>query len=981
MNWDDWQEYLCELIGWTGQSGGVLLLSPRRADEDLTEEQAEELAVEVHDRLFNDYRGTAADVLRSLAVGDAAQALPLLYISAWLARQQEDSVAFWPHFDNLIVRGSLATRTVQGTLAPLITSLWWKLHREWGVYRPQEGPVNVKWPQAHAGLTEGEEELLARLLVRHVGKSAEPPEILFDDPLEMLALLRVLLQISANAPRRLERLVFGSDGPGLIVAALAQSSLLAAWPPDIEDLHHAPLPHPSPPFIKLTLDPFEMSVVLPDGSLPGYSLSDAIFGDARVVLDCSYFAGSNQTRYKAAMWPITSIPWPRDVVLRAEQSVLSLRVPNSPFGASRSGALMFDAGDGRLTRKWWPNREYLLVLQSSDNPNWLSGLFIGAEILTVAQLGDLEVKVVAAVARDVALLDADAASRHLEEMELEIDRSGAAISLPDLSSLYSAEVLTWGGWLVSDGRHPQYQADNSPALIVRNSWRTGVDLNLCRREDDGTDVTVASAQIPERTHQEPVVLRLPVLPAAHYVVKGTGPPSHFNLVEDAEPPEGRLDVELALNRSSEHMASDDMRRFEAVGLTIKAWPSASVAMTVNTEAGSRFWMLRCSSAGRREVTASEVQLDSDILWAEVQCSAWLSKSNTLRLELRPHIPTDGWTVQDGVFQAHVRGASTGQDYQAAFVPTRPWLSDPLVVESSLNADGELRVKIPASFSGWLVIGDSDAAWFLCELGDIEIEYSGDDIREAVDRIWELPNLLLDARSDRSSGPPIVALYGLSRLAQTASIPEVDRPVPDPLVKLIDGYQSARTVQFSVGGEAFAGRLLPAADTLVLMGRSYPVELELTDSEQTLTFLGLDRPCICGHCDSVMPGRSWGRSHKCVSDPSIVTSFPPSMVVSPTVDWASVIETVKLKFLDCVESESEPSEPQLRAIWETLQETFRESSIEGKTPAGWIGGSADGWMALYSINEGGILVTDLDQVWEKVEAYQAGITAFSGLNQC
>lgn len=99
-----------------------------------------------------------------------------MYLSAWIARQQEDAHAFWPPFRDAVIRNRLSSQTVQQSLAPLITTLWTKAHRQLALYRPQEGYVHVKWPQAHAGLTEGDTQLLAGTVVKNAGALDEPPD-------------------------------------------------------------------------------------------------------------------------------------------------------------------------------------------------------------------------------------------------------------------------------------------------------------------------------------------------------------------------------------------------------------------------------------------------------------------------------------------------------------------------------------------------------------------------------------------------------------------------------------------------------------------------------------------------------------------------------------------------------------------------------------------------------------------------------------
>ena len=131
-----------DLVGLGSESRRVYLLVPQPGRSDLSEEEAQDLASAIHYRLFGPPYNHRRQLER-LARMSASFSFPILYYSAWLIRQQEDMPVFWHNFHRAVVRNKLALATVQQQLAPLITNLWWKLHRECGIYRPNEGPSKV----------------------------------------------------------------------------------------------------------------------------------------------------------------------------------------------------------------------------------------------------------------------------------------------------------------------------------------------------------------------------------------------------------------------------------------------------------------------------------------------------------------------------------------------------------------------------------------------------------------------------------------------------------------------------------------------------------------------------------------------------------------------------------------------------------------------------------------------------------------------
>jgi len=646
MNWEDWKVFLGELVGLSASGRKVYLLVPASGPE-LTEEKGQDLAQAVHQFLFSGY-STAESKLRLLATKPALESLPILYLSRLIAYQQEDIHAFWPPFRNAVIRNKLSDQTVQQRLAPLLTALWMKCHRELGIYRPQEGRVHVKWPQAHAGLTGGEKELVTNLVVAaNTVITDEPPDELYAEPYEFLGLLRNWLQPQYHVSKRLSRLISGPDGPALLVAELAQNLLIDEWPPDkTSDLNIVTGKTPSP-YVRMGLDPLRLSVVLPAGSLPGYTMLEVYYSDNRVQLETSH--SEHQTSYKPYEWPIVRLPWASEVVLKSHDSTIKLKVtPWCPLRHNHFDLMMFDANTGRSMRQWYPNRHYILLGSQQELPNWLYRLFENVDLVDSGRIGDLEMMALSAVGRNIGDdLNRESILDFIEEMEGEIDKAGAQITLPDYDKLVQPDMRFVGGLPVTESQYPTYLVGHEPLVSIWNIKGKEFDILVYKRQDDGREVLYDSIKL-NSTSSEPVVFSLPTLEEGFYVIRGLNAPKYLNLVPGVNyRPIYNMQVNLRLLHDEQVISLDDMRHFQSQGIEIRSWPFSRVALKVQTETGTQSFPIRMDGEGKRIVRANEVNLPSTTKWVKLRGGAWLVQSETVELILRPYVAPNDWNISDG----------------------------------------------------------------------------------------------------------------------------------------------------------------------------------------------------------------------------------------------------------------------------------------------------------------------------------------------
>lgn len=984
MDWAKWADFLEELVGLGSGGQKVYLLVPKLGRRDLSKKQGEELADVVHKRIFSSY-SSAKQQLQRLFKQSSKECLPLLYLSAWIARQQEDAHAFWPPFQALVVRNKLSAQTVQQSLAPLMSTLWTKAHRELGIYRPQEGYVHVKWPQAHAGLTREEIQLLARIVARYSGASNEPPDDLYGEPSEFLALLRIWLQSESHVSRRLSRLIFGQDGPASVVAELTQKLLLQLWPPeDISAI--APLGRKlRPTFIRLDLHPIRLSVVVPAGSVPGYAILQAHYAGNEVQLETSYYEHTSMTSYKSYECPVVSMPWSSEVILTGCESPVRMRViPECPFTKGRFGLIMFDPATGRCVRRWRPNRHYWLLTGSVDIPSWVGKLFVDIEIEDAGLMAGLDVIILSAMGRDiVGELGKDGALQVLQEMEEDLNKSATLITLPDYDELLQPELTYSGGLPITHGRYPVYLEGDSPLLVVKNMPESDIALSLYNRDDTGHESPVASVFLDGMNHPEPAILELPELTKGFYVIrsKSLSEPSYFSLTSELpQIPDFSMDVSIRLLRADEVVNVDDMRHFESQGVEVISWPYARVMFKVSTEAGSRGYPIRMDSNGRKVVRTHDVDLPQTAKWAKIQANAWLAISEAIEIVLRPYVAPDDWILEGRKLIAKIRGVDSGTGCVLAIIPDKPWKASISESQGKVGADSQIDIDVPVMpISGWIILMDNaySGALLFSRIGEADIVYDIEDFQTLYCSEFILPCYLttVELADDRLHQMCCLAL--LASLAQQARIPSRTDPQPENLTNFIHGLQPVafRTIELA-GAWQHKEATLECGDgpsghgSLKVDGGRFTVYVDPGGPEIKLTWLEDSSPCVCGSCGRVMTQQQW-QWHR---HGNSVTLLPREFFAKPLVNWPSVIDLVERSLLDAIAKKSASAPHGLDAIWASLQYSFRERTINrSMSPEEWVKSIFTSWRNLFRVVNGAKPDYDWASLWGSVEQYEDALT--------
>lgn len=981
MGWVEWTDRLSELVGLATDGRRALLLVPKKG-ADLSEEGGWELADDVHARLFSG-RTSCMSELRKLSRAPAIHSLPLLYLSAWLVRQQEDAHSFWPYFKDAVVRGRMESVY---HLGPYLTSLWRNMHRDLGIYRPREGYVHIKWPLAHAGLTDGELKLISRAVVGSCGLSEQPPDMLYAEPEEFLSFLRLLLRRESHLPSRLRRLLGEADATAMVVAELSQRLILRSWPPESVRADEAEegLAIASP-YFRFQDNPPRLDLVLPSGKIDRYTSVEIRCDDTEVRLETSHQGLSPTTQYESHEWQIATVPWSRDMLLTGS-GIDNVQIPVRPlypFGDGHSGAMMFDASSGRYIRRWRPNRRFILVT-GAGVPNWAPELFTDIELMSPMSIGGVQLAVLSAIGRDVVTeLGYREASILLDRMEEELENSGALVTLPDVNDLIRPEVSLCGGLPLDDDQYPSYLSSGKPDVLVRGIPSEGLTISVFRREDDGRESVVGSVQLSGDTTGPDAVIHLPEIPDGSYVIRGPHEPTYFRLYSATrENRSAEMHIGLRLLCIDPTIASDDIRHFENGGVRIDAWPGASCWLRMVSEAGALAYRVLVGSDGHRIIRASEFDIPPVSRWIRIDATAWLAKSNTIELAVRPYVPTDGWSVHDGHITATVRGAEQGTEYKLSVLSENPLETPTLWQRGLVGVDMTLREMLPyLPENGWVIItgSESDSIWLVGRIGNPARKYSTKDLQEIYNYGSERQELPTRAELADDTLQQMCCVLRTAELARSARIPRDTSPVPSELISIVmnHGVMDSVPIRLSSSwnyGSATLEFPTKVAGTALLCvdGERYRVAPVSQRESAQLQFAEPSPPCLCGDCRRLMTQERW-HTHRCTKHSLIVlrTRFRAVQVF----DWPSIVRGLTGLLRDAVRKPPEKFPARLEPIWAILQKLFRERRIEDTmSPEEWINGTFLAWQELYRLVNGGEATLDWASVWRSIEGFHGVLIA-------
>ncbi len=981
--WQQWVTTIVALVGIDTAEQEVVLLAPLFGQSDLSESQAQDLADAIHSALF--CRGCSPESrLQRLLIEPAQLSLPLLYYSAWMLRNQEHSRAFWSSFCSHVVRERLAQATVQQRLAPLISRLWNNAHLQLSLYRPAETAlVHVKWPHAHAGIVSSDLERLAALLWRCPIEDGMP-SILRKEPHDFLSQVRIMTR-DTSLSRRLTQVIHGPDKFALVIAELARSRLQELWPLTSAPVEKGPSLQIMAPRLQLDVDRQRIGVELPNGVVEGSHIVVGSYANEPIELESLYFEADEVTRYKGYTWPVSDIPWKTDFHLRFAHTSLAIQLPaECPFRIGSShGALLFDGDSHYLSKKWWPGREYYLVLPTDSLPAWAETLFIDAEHVTSFVLGGVRLHVFGIRGKGLLQqLDQSTLSELLFDLETQLERERAMISLPSTRELEGTRIALRGGLIERTGQVPAYYRGREPDVCIYGRVK-GVTLH--KRDEVGHDLLLAAAQINLNQGEDSAVLRLDQLESGYYYVACGKERQSFQIV-DRRPTPSEQRMAISLVACEDGPAEEyTLRSFSLHGIRVEAWPNCRFVATCTGTSGSSDKRFSADEQGRCVIQLSDLPIDEAATWCNLRARAWLARSNEIHLVSKPYVDSRDVSITCGWLRVKIRGVLPGTSGHVMLVAPQPWTAAVTTTPVTIGHGSYLEAKIPSpSEIGWLAILDDheENAWLVDRVSGPQ-RFSVDDFRSAVQGFSDMPNQLHLLKVLDKDAPELLSFVRLSCLARSVDIPASNRWTPICLARWVvqEFADDAMTVRlpaaWAVRDEVHATLHLagPKAE-LDVDGMRVAVRILPVKEGIGLEWLDPSGPCICPRCGSLMREREWwGHGHAHGGE---IIGVDRVFDVEPAIDWAAALRTAKAYILDAVADNARSGPNILWSTWNALQESHRRLPPSRPSPYEWVDGTFDAAVMLSSLSAGVGTVDSWQDVCQHVEPFADGIAAISVL---
>jgi hypothetical protein len=590
--------------------------------------------------------------------------------------------------------------------------------------------------------------------------------------------------------------------------------------------------------------------------------------------------------------------------------------------------------------------------------------------------------VLSAVGRDIVReFGKDGALQVLQEMEEDLNKSAALITLPDYDELLQPELTFSGGLPIAHGRYPAYLEGHSPLVVVKNIPENGIALSVYSRDDTGHEFLVSSVSLDGLNHPQPAILELPTLSNGFYVIRGLSEPTYFSLTsEPPRTPTAGMYVSIRLLQSDESISADDMRHFESAGVETMSWPYAKIMFKVTTEAGSHAYPIRMGADGRKVVRAHDVDLPHSAKWAKIQANAWLAVSESIELVLRPYVAHDDWILEGGKLIAHIRGVDSGTKCALVIIPDKPWEATISESQGKVWAGSQIDIDVPVrSLLGWIVLMDSaySGAWLFSRIGEADVVYDIEDFQALYRSEFVLPPYLSMVELADTNLYQMCCLTRLAALARQVGIPLRTDPLPKKLASFVHCLQpfAFRAIQLAGAWQHKEATMeyvdgLSGKGFLKVDGGRFRVYVAPDGPSIKLTWLEHSSPCICGSCGRVMTQEQWF-SHR---HGDSLTLLGREFVAKPLVDWSSVIDLVEHSLLDAIAKNSALAPHGLEIIWASLQDSFRKRNINRPvSPEEWVKAILASWRSLFCLVNGAKPDHDWVSLWRSVEQHGDALT--------
>lgn len=749
--WDEWDGRLrllmgipegADLLDHIGRNGGMLVPS----SQELSEVEVRQLADVVAKRLTKSCLEThnCAYAISRLKPADS---LPLLFLMRSIAHYWGRTGQYWPAFTRELFNGHVDVGYVRTYLAGPCRAGWVRMYEasHGMLFYPREGPVNIKWPLAHAGLLKEDEDLL-RAYGRWLVRSEENPAILWGDVQTFLQDIATWVAGSSAAHSTFGRALCGADEDvALVEAELAQGWLRQhveelgrddSGAADDRELRFDRLPS-----VALQWDSAQeqVGIAVSQTRWTGRRQIQAFLQEARVDIPVTYDVMKEQSRTSPLFIPLQTRSWPTVLRWVVDDVCHDVRLPPSPF-TQRGAVLLARVETGRVTHQWEVGDLYFLLGPASlVDSEWARRLF---EDLTPAgsPRGDWQgVEVFVGRARN-PFKDIPARGRgeDLEALSDALEMAHANFALPGLAEFLRIRTTPVGGRVLpsQSAVSTAYSASDPPLLRVEGASTGPMTLQIDRWDSLHRAYSVVDADLLR--HYDEDLLLEPTWPKERtglYRIRIDGRDAGtFQLIEPEEQSIAPVIVTLAMSHPevslSDALDISTLPKDLLEGGTVRvtAWPESRITVLVDTSQGRARRTRWADAAGILEASLADLDVVVPANGpVSMQAYSGCLASNTLTFGLGSGInraSLDLARANDSIsFGATTFNTPAGLQFRAVVVGPDPW-NGRLWEGEGRTYDGYLEGSVAChATSGWLCIQtpnvDREKLWVVRPFGTPE----------------------------------------------------------------------------------------------------------------------------------------------------------------------------------------------------------------------------------------------------------------------
>lgn len=740
---------------WHGKISTLLGVDPKRplrdqplpqpwflfpVQRELTQDEAEDLFATLRSYLLSSPDGSVAGIRERLELLTPDASLPFLYGMRYIAFARAGNRRYWPHFLRMMFDNRLGYNDVAVGLASTTAELWMRLaaYTRYALYHPTEGPINIKWPLAHAGLLPVHKDTLEDFGMSLFQHDRE----IFDETVALESdefVLRFLdwLRREPNQSRAPYSLLMQSTRPERFTLAELGQHWLSLESSRLEvhlsasQAGHSNLLVPRRR-LHYRATSNQIGIVFSLGRLKLGQNATLIWNNQTVYPTYKDLSQQRERVFDKQFLPVFSPNWPDSARIEiAPDTSITISMPTLDSNARKSQGVVFDAKTGNQTKRWRLSEHYEVLvsgrLLDSGNPERLFAEWFD---MGTPEGHWPEHRLLQVCTHNLNSLN-DLSAEDLQTLE----ETAESLGLPSFEHHFQARVRLFGGDLLDYGQEegPIFKTTSPPYVEVTGIRDIPRRIDFQRKHDRaGEFILLDQLRLLPGPQRDSQIIELPthLLTQGHYRVSVDGEYADFVLVNESITQKTSdpvaLHVQAYLVNSdgqkvampNRHALTEDTSNYK---LVVKAWPGAELQLQVAVTADVKSWVfpLEVGQSGEwiapisylpipwRLVPAGNLELH--IGWRSLFTQTIIATdTNYCSLaEFEPSVRTNSSRTQF-VFscQGKLNGAYNDIAFYGYLLPSVPWERSPRYFSINVSEDGSFTGSVILRWQpGWFVLGD------------------------------------------------------------------------------------------------------------------------------------------------------------------------------------------------------------------------------------------------------------------------------------